>query len=174
MHWKWLMVVLVASAGWIACKGPDLYVLPAVSGVEEAEPTQSEAEPEPDRRFEGARAAVMQLHSLLSAKRFDEALELMSYETRDALAISSPNGQPDTALATGRLHLSGGREVAFNPVDYLLAEDVSDLRPAIEGVEVHETERRKVVFAVQPLGEIRQIVMIKEGDQWVLHRVTFR
>ena len=65
-----------------------------------------------------------------------------------------------------------GEARKIDPAQTLLAGDVSELEDALEGVSETETPRRKVLYAVQPEGEPRKIVLIKEGGQWVLHRTS--
>ena len=52
------------------------------------------------------------------------------------------------------------------------APELTNIKDSIEGTQEQETQRRKEIFALQPDGSARKIVVIKEGNQWVLHRTT--
>ncbi|MEM1347968.1 MAG: hypothetical protein AAGI01_05370 [Myxococcota bacterium] len=161
-----------------ACASRNLYELPAPPP--EAERTEVSLVPGEDarnreREYIQARAAILRLYQLLSAKRYKESLELMSQETRDMLAFVSPTNERDAAstLIEGRMQFRDGQQRSFDPVTTLLADDITSLTDTVEGVEEQETSRRKEIFAEQGEGKDPQrIVMIKEGGKWVLHRTS--
>ena len=75
------------------------------------------------------------------------------------------------ALSQGKVQINGQvREV--EPAAMLLAPELTNIKDSIEGTQEQETQRRKEIFALQPDGSARKIVVIKEGNQWVLHRTT--
>ena len=126
-----------------------------------------------ERDYLQARSAVIQLNAYLRSKRYEESLSLMSQETQAMLEFLSPSpAAKKPALATlieGKIKVRGKiREV--DPAAMLLAGDLTQIKDAVDGQEEQETQRRKELFAMQPDGSIRKIVMIKEGGQWVLHR----
>ncbi|MBA2661139.1 MAG: hypothetical protein H0U74_02495 [Bradymonadaceae bacterium] len=172
-----LALVLIAGFATVTACGPSLYDLPSPEKVESAvaraEAEAAAAPPPEDMRFGQARAAMLNLHHLLVSKRFSEAEELLSVETREFLAQNSQQGRVDQALASGKLTLPSGQDFVFEAAGFLLADDVSGIVDELEGSEsIGESATRKILYAVQPSGEARQIVVIKEGDQWVLHRTS--
>lgn len=129
-----------------------------------------------ERDYLQARATVLKAYQLLSSKRYKESLELMSQETRDFLAFASPNKSANSpaiiTLAEGKFVLNNGRTVTFEPAAWLLARDVSELKDSLPGKKEQETNRRKEIFAIQPKGKPRKIIVIKEAGKWVIHRTT--
>lgn len=128
-----------------------------------------------EQHYVSARASVLKLYKLLSAKRFEESLLLMSQETRDFLAFVSPKDKnPAMTLIQGQMVLKDGKSITMDPVAFLLATDLSKLQDAVDGMSEQESLRRKEIFAVQPDGEAKKIVVILEGGRWVLHRISAR
>ncbi len=117
-----------------------------------------------------ARTQLLELYNLLSTKRYKEAADMMSLETRDFLKKLGGGAPVHEVLALEELKLPSGKVVPFDPVPILIAEDISKLRDSVPGVEEHETGNRKEIFATLPSGKLQKIVMIAEGGQWVLHR----
>jgi hypothetical protein len=155
----------------------DLYELPPPPPPEERRSVSlipGAEERKEQQRYLKAAEAVRTLYQLLSSKRYDEAAELLSAETRDLLGHRK--GSAVEALASGRLVAPDGREIAFDPTTFLVAPNLDDLRDDIEGVSDKardsETARREVLYAVQPDGTSRRIVVIKQGDQWVIHKTS--
>jgi hypothetical protein len=54
----------------------------------------------------------------------------------------------------------------------LLASDLSTLQDSAEGMSKVETARRREIFAIVA-GVPNRIILIKQGDRWVLHRTSF-
>ena len=167
----WLLAI-VSAVGASACHRVSLYELPPpppeserknVSLIPGEETRRDEA------RYLEVRAAVLQLNNLLSTRRFEEAVGLLSAETRDFLRGAGKKPAAEV-LADGELKLPDGTKRAFDPVAMLLAEDVSKLSDDIRGVEEQETQHRKEIFATLPSGKIQKIVLITERGKWVLHR----
>lgn len=126
-----------------------------------------------EKDYVEARAALIELNSLLASKRYEEALAKMSQETRTMLEFVSPNQDAKRpaveTLATGRFVVDGESR-QLDPIAALLAEDLSRISDSVEGVVEQESGRRKEVFAALPDGGYKKIVMLKEGGVWVLHR----
>ena len=177
----WL-VLLCLSAGSVACQRTtsSLYELPPPPPQDERRNVSlipGEDDRRSERSFREARASLVRLDSLLKSKRFEEALELMSQETVAMLEFVSPeknSSAPAAAVFTlGRVVIDGQVE-QIDPIVALLAEDLSDLRDSVEGQSENESTRRKEIFAVSSSSPPRKIVMIKEGDSWLLHRTTLK
>lgn len=165
----WALAVVAAG-----CQGA-LYELPdppppaeqrAVSLI----PGEDERKREEDYLL--ARASVLKINQLFAAKRFQEALEWMSAETRDFIAAGSPQKDPVEVLASGRYIRPDGQVATIDPAAFLLARDLSKMQDSVEGQAEQETPRRKEIFAVEEAGP-RRIILIREGDRWVLHRTSF-
>jgi hypothetical protein len=75
-------------------------------------------------------------------------------------------------LASGRYIRPDGQVATIDPAAFLLARDLSKMQDSADGVEENETPRRKEIFAMEEAGP-RRIILIKEGDRWVLHRTSF-
>ena len=165
--------LLVAAVTFASGCGGTMYVLPAPPPPGERRSVSlipGTEESEDDELLQEARATVRTLHRLLQGQRYVEALDWLSAETRDFLAYGDEEGRPEEALARGALQLPDGQRVEIDPLELLVAPDVSTLEDEVPGVEDQETDRRKVLFAIPPGGEPRQIVVIREGDRWVVHR----
>lgn len=169
-------VSLVCLAG---CANRNLYDLPEPPPVSERRnvsliPGEDERRSEKD--FQEARASLLRLEELLESKRYDEALGLMSQETVAMLEFISPDKKssaPATAVFTLQEVIVDDVSYKVDPVALLLAPDLSDVQDNVEEQPKQvESSRRKELFAVQKAqGEgARKIVMIKEGDTWLLHR----
>lgn len=168
------MVWAACLAGAMGCQGA-LYELPDPPPASEQRsvslvPGEEERLREEDYLL--ARASVLKLNQLIAAKRFQEALEWMSAETRDFIAAGSPKKDPVEVLASGRYIRPDGQVATIDPAAFLLARDLSKLQDTAEGVSESETPRRKEIFAMEEAGP-RRIILIKEGDRWVLHRTSF-
>ena len=127
-----------------------------------------------EQNYLQARATVLKAYQFLSAKRFKESLGLMSTATQALLKSTSPKkGATNPAVSTlseGKMLLPSGQTLTFDPAAFILAPDISDMKDTLEGQSEQETARRKEIFAVQPDGSARRIVVIKEGGRWVIHR----
>jgi hypothetical protein len=166
-----LALVVAAGSG---CAG-SLYELPAPPPASEQRsvslvPGEEERMREEDYLL--ARASVLKINQLFAAKRFQEALQWMSAETRDFIAAGSPQKDPADVLASGRYIRPDGQVATIDPAAFLLARDLSKMQDSADGVEENETPRRKEIFAMEEGGP-RRIILIKEGDRWVLHRTSF-
>ncbi len=177
MSTRSLTASLLVATLLSAC-APDLYVLPAPPSASERRSVSlipGEEERKREQEYLKARASILKLYQLLSAKRFDESLNYMSQETRDFLAFVSPRDKnPSVTLVESRLVLKDGTNIQIEPVSFLLAPDLSKLKDTVDGVQEQESARRKEVYAVQKDGKARRIVMILEGGKWVLHRTSIQ
>jgi hypothetical protein len=164
------------AAGW-GC-ADTLYVLP--DPPPEGERRSVSLIPGEDERLKeqdyiAARASALKLYQLLSTKRFEEAIGLMSQETRDFLVFVSPGDKNAlTTLEEGKMKFPDGTLVVADPVEVLLSADMSDLKDEVEGEEEQEGVRRKEIWAQSEGKKPRKIVMIKEGGKWVLHRTSVK
>lgn len=156
-----------------------VYVLPDPPPVQERRSVSlipGEDERLRERDYLQARAAVLKAYQLLSSKRYKASLDLMSQETRDFLKFASPTKDAQSpeivTLSQGKFVLQNGRTISFDPPAWLLAKDVSKLKDTIKGQKEQETSRRKEIYAVQPDGKWRKIVVIKEAGTWVIHRTS--
>lgn len=173
-----LLVSLFVAPALAACSSRSLYEIPPPPPEKERKTISlipGEEERQAERDYLQARSAVIQLNSYLKSKRFEESLKLMSQETQAMLEFLSPSPKAkQPALATlieGKISIRGQiRDI--DPAAMLLASDLTQIKDAVDGKEEQETQRRKELFALQPDGSIRKIVMIKEGGQWVLHRTS--
>lgn len=172
-----LTLLLIVTTLTPSC-AQDLYVLPAPPAPSERRSVSlipGEEERKREQEYLQARASILKLYQLLSAKRFDEALNFMSQETRDFLAFVSPRDKnPAVTLVEGRLVLKDGTNLQIEPVSFLLAADLSKLQDEVEGRQEQESARRKEIYAIQRDGKARRIVMILEGGKWVLHRTSIQ
>lgn len=165
-------VLLVLLTLGVGCRA-GLYSLPSPPPAEKQRDVSlipGEEQRQAEQLYLDARARVMELNNLLSTNRYQEAVELLSLETRDWLESMGGGAPAAEVMAAGKLKLPSGEVVEFDPVSTLLAGDVSKLTDAIDGVDEHETENRKEIFATLPSGKIQKVVLISEGGQWVLHR----
>jgi hypothetical protein len=167
---KLLLAAILVSTP--ACQAT-LYELPAPPPPEARKSVSlvpGEKERKAEELYLEARTQILELYNLLSTKRFEEAADLLSLETRDFLKKLGNGAPVHEVLALEELTLPSGKVVPFDPVSILLAEDVSKLQDSVPGVEEQETSSRKEIFATLPSGKLQKIVLIVEGGKWVLHR----
>lgn len=119
--------------------------------------------------YTAARASLLKIYNQLSTQRYDEAVQLMSQETRAFLTYGTDATAADV-LADGALTLPSGERVEFEPSTFFVAPDVQKLEDSIEGAPENETDRRREFFAISADGTARRVVMIKQGGEWVLHK----
>ena len=119
-----------------------------------------------------ARAEALELYNLLSTKRYDEAAKKLSRETRQFLTHGREGGGAAEVLADGRMKLPNGSTHQFDPVELLMTSNLDRMKNSIEGVEEHETDRRREFFLIDKDGNPEKIVMILQGDGWVLHKTA--
>lgn len=162
-----------------ACGPGRLYELPPPPPESERQDVSlipGEDERARERDYLEARAVALKLYQYLSAKRFKESLSLLSGETVDMLALTSPKkGGADAAeetLAQGTMILSSGKMIKFDPVELLVAKDISKLEDSLAGQTENETSRRKEIFAIQPDGNAQRVIVIKEAGRWVIHKTS--
>lgn len=164
-----VILVVVVSA---SCHRVSLYELPPPPPAEQQGDVSlvpGDEERRDEQRYLEARAAVIQIYNLLSTQRYQEVVPLLSSETRDFLRGGGKPSLVDVLTARERPG-PNGELVTFDPLSMLIAEDVSSLADAVPGMEEHETDERREIFATLPSGKIQKIVMIRERGQWVLHR----
>lgn len=160
-----LAFAFVASA----CGGP-VYRLPDPPAADEQRDVSLDRVEERERdsdRYNDARRAILGLYDALGNERWDEALGLVSQETR-VLLSSGGSGDAEVALATGTLVLDDA-EYQFDAVDLLLIPGVREIADRVEGVDDVETDRRKVVHLTDTGGHTRAVVVIYEADAWRVH-----
>ena len=164
------LILTCASVALSACHRVSMYELPPPPPPDERRDVSlipGEEQRQDEQRYLAARAAVLDLYNLLSTKRYDEAVELMSAETRDFIVGIGSGEKAADVLVAGLLE---DGTTKFDPLAVLLAPDVSTLSDSATGVEEHETTGRKEIFATLPSGQLQTIVMITERGKWVLHR----
>lgn len=165
---------VLAVAIIIASCASNIYELPPPP--EDAEGSETSLAPRVEEEASqnensAARSAVLEAFNLLSTQRYDEAVELMSQETR-AFLTHGTDASAAEVLARGELVLPSGRRVEFEPSTFFVASDVQTLEDDIDGVEQRETDRRREYFAVSADGTPHRVVTIKQGDRWVLHKTS--
>ncbi len=167
-----LMVILSS------CSGAGLYELPAPAPEAQRRNVSlipGEDERREQRDFDDAKKSLLALQELIKTKRFEEALDLMSQETVSMLEFVSPDKKssaPAVAVFTLRKVVIDGVTYEVKPLELLLAKDLSNIQDTSGDDSSEETEssRRRELFAQQKEGDPVKIVMIKEGDTWLLHR----
>lgn len=167
------LILTFACLSASACHRVSLYELPPPPPVEERKSVSlipGEEKRDDEARYLEVRAATLELFNLLSTKRYEEATQRLSAETLDFLRTIGGKKNPADVLVAGELHRPDGSKVAFDPVVMLVAEDVSKLSDSVDGLEEHETNERKEIFATLPSGQLQKIVLITERGKWVLHR----
>ena len=116
-------------------------------------------------RYTEARRTVLGLMAALEGGDWASAVALLSQETR--LLLSGGSGlDPAAALDAGRI---GDESYAFDPVDLFVLRDISRFEDDWEGFEENETDRRKEIFLVTADEQVRRVIVIREGDAWVVH-----
>ncbi len=131
--------------------------------------TPSAEELSDEKLYQGARLKILEIYGLLNDQNFEAVNENLSAETQDFLKFGT-QGSVAEVLSNEKLNLANGTLVTFKPVSILLAEDVTRLTDSVDGIEENETPTRKEIFAEQSDGRFKRIVMIRQGDSWVLHR----
>ncbi len=155
--------------------GGSPYYLPAPPAKQEQ--TSVAANPaeqaELDRKRDlAARSALLKLYEALSKDHFEEAEKYLSQQTRDFLAYGSETGDPSAVLSEGKLHLPNGQTIAINPVKFLIGGNIANIENTMKGKKEHETSRRREFFVIDNSGKPHRVIMILEGDQWVLQKTS--
>lgn len=173
---KALVLVLLL---WSGCASSSLYELPPPPPEQERQDVSlipGEDERARERDYLEARATVLKVYQYLNAKRYKEALGLLSEETVDFLSYVSPKkSTPQAAeetLAQGKIILNDGQVIPIDPAALLVARDISKLEDSLAGQKESETSRRKEIFAIQADGKAQRIIVIKEAGQWVIHKTS--
>lgn len=121
-----------------------------------------------DRMLAAKRSAVS-VYVALKGQKWDEALKLMSQDTRNFLDDASGGEGPEAALAKGELIL-GGQAASIRPADDFFIENMQEVRDDHPNAPAEsETKNRKELYAIGRDGRARKIVMIFEADTWRLH-----
>lgn len=178
--WLQLIGMLVAFAMASGCLGetyrlPDPPQSPSTTPADRTSPdhTKSESEEKADAdTFIDAKKSLLKLYKYLSQKRYDRAKTYLSQQTLAFLSHEQEGRAPTEVLAEGRLLLPNGEKVAFDPVEFFLTENVRNIRDSVEGIDEHETGSRKELFLIDESGNKSQVVMIREGGRWVLHKTA--
>ena len=131
--------------------------------------TPSKEELSDEKLYQDARRKVLESYGFLNDQNFEAVNQSLSAETQDFLKYGTESSVAEV-LSNKKLKLANGTLVTFKPVSILLAEDVTRLTDTVEGISENETPTRKEIFAKQADGRFKRIVMIRQGDQWVLHR----
>jgi hypothetical protein len=169
--WALLVSALLASAGVAGC-GRALYSLPDPPPREDWQ--NLNASDIDDRqgsveRFIAAKRVGVELYAALTAERWDEALEMMSQETRNFLEDASNGKGAAGALAAGELAL-GGQVTRFRPAADLFIADLVGLKDTLPNAPMEsETKLRKELYAVNARGQARKVLFIYEADAWRFH-----
>lgn len=164
-------LVLAICVALLAGCSSSPYELPAPKS---AEPTAREADDEQsdvDRDL-AARAALLKLYEFLNQGQFVDAETYLSQQTREFLTHTSDSGSVSHVLASGAFTLADGRTIDIDPVDFLIAPEITRIADSLDGVDSHETARRRELFVYGADDGPRRVVMIREGDQWVLHKTS--
>jgi hypothetical protein len=165
---------LLAAALVFAGCASNLYELPPPpeKGERSDATLASRAEEEKAQQdYAAARAALLKAYNLLSTQRYDEAVDLMSQETRAFLTYGTEKSAAEV-LADGALTLPSGERVEFEPSTFFVAADVQKLEDTVEGATENETDRRRELFAISADGSAHRVIMIKQGGSWVLHKTS--
>lgn len=164
---------------WSGCGNSTLYELPPPPPEQERQDVSlipGEDERARERDYLEARATVLKVYQYLNAKRYKEALSLLSEETVDFLSYVSPKKDTPQAaeetLAQGKVILNDGQVIPIDPAALLVARDISKLEDSLAGQKESETSRRKEIFAIQADGKAQRIIVIKEAGQWVIHKTS--
>jgi hypothetical protein len=119
-------------------------------------------------RFLDARSAVLAFYDALQREDFDAAFDRLSNETQ-LLLNTWADGDGVSTLRLGLLE-QDTESYEFDPRTLFVVENpvqFSD-EPA-EGTDT-ESARRKEIHVLDADGTTRRIVLILEGDQWVIHQ----
>jgi hypothetical protein len=164
-------LVLAISMGIIVGCASSPYELPpptaATPAADEAEDEQTDTE-----RDLAARAALLELYEYLNKGQFVDAEAYLSQQTREFLVHASDSSSVSSVLANGQLTLADGRSVDIDPVEFLIAPKITRIADSLDGVESHQTARRRELFVYGDDDGPRRVIMIREGDQWVLHKTS--
>ncbi|MBU6162259.1 MAG: hypothetical protein KGO50_14175 [Myxococcales bacterium] len=158
---------------WVtACGGTSLrYELPPPVPPEERNTVTldpSEQERNEATRFLDARSAVLAFYDALQQADYEAAFARLSLETQ-LLFDTWAEGDGVTALRLGQLR-QDAESYTFDPkVLFAVANPVEFSDDPEEGVDT-ESARRKEIHVRDADGTSRRIVLIQEGDQWVIHQ----
>lgn len=148
------------------------YRLPAPGSAGAAQSDEPDQEHREQRNPDlEARARLLILYQLLAEERFEETEHLLSQQTREFLAHSG-SGDASHSLSVGEISLPNGRKYRFEPIEFLIGGEIARIANSADGVEEHETERRREFFVVDPQEQAHRVVMIREGGEWVLHKTS--
>ncbi|MFP4601004.1 MAG: hypothetical protein ACLFVJ_22340 [Persicimonas sp.] len=165
-----LVGLAVLQMAGMACRSTP-YQLPDPPPETEQQDTQQDSESQRNPDME-AREALLELSELLAEERFEEAEDRLSQQTRDFLAHGNDRGDASDALSAGQMTLPDGRNYRFEPAELLVAGDIARIEDSRDGADDHETSRRRVLYVIDSDGQAHRVVMIREGDQWVLHKTS--
>lgn len=155
-----------------ACGGTSLrYELPPPVPPEErntANLDPSEQERNEATRFSDARSAVLAFYDAIQREDYPDAFARLSHETQ-LLFDTWADGDGVTALQLGRLQ-QDAESYTFDPrVLFAVENPVQFSDEPQEGTDT-ESARRKEIHVRDADGTSRRIVLIQEGDQWVIHQ----
>lgn len=118
--------------------------------------------------FMEARRAILSLAGALGNEDWEDAYGLVSSETR-ILLDTYGDGRGEDLLARGQLVGTDGNTYQFEPLSLFLLSEIASIEDSMDGVEEAESSRRKDVFLVAPDDSYRRVVVIREGEQWLVH-----
>lgn len=165
-----LVGLAVLQMAGMACQSTP-YELPEPPPQADGQDTEQDSERQRSSDME-ARAALLELYEMLDEERFEEAEDRLSQQTRDFLAYGNDQGDASDALSAGQMTLPDGRAYRFAPAELLIADDIARIEDSRDGADDHETSRRRVLYVIDSDGQAHRVVMILEGDQWVLHKTS--
>jgi hypothetical protein len=161
--------LLLLVGGTVGCR-PDLYVLPTPPPASEWERVELDPTVEDRRageRYVEARRAVLAFVDALSQAEWEQAYRRVSNETR-LLLDAGFDGQGEASLAEGRTRRDR-RLYSYDPMDLFLIQGLTRIEDSVEGEAEAETQRRHEVFVFDAEGQYRKVVLIREGDEWLIH-----
>jgi len=177
MKLNWLeLIVFLLLAGWLTGCGGTLYrQLPPPPPDDERrvvalDPQRDEALAA--ERYVEARRTVLALYEAVSMERWDDAYAMLSNETR-LLLDRGAGGLGEGALRDGVLTIDGAT-YRFDPVAIFLIAGLTRIEDTVAGEQESETNRRKEVYVFNADGDYRRVVVIREGDQWLVHMPRWR
>ena len=168
-----LALTIVAVSGLAAACGGPIYELPAPPPPEEQRAVSlspTEQRELDATRFLAAQATILSLYEALGNEQWADARALLSQETCATLGGGSSTSC-EASLASGIVELAGTR-YTFDAVELLLQPNVRDIADTRTGEDDVENARRVVAHLTDRDGDHCAVVLIYEGDRWVVHSPT--
>lgn len=166
-----LIPLSLLTALAMACSG-SMYTLPNPAPESEwvnVLATEKEDEQAKLKRTLAAKKAALDLYEALDTGRWDDAVALMSQETRNFLDEASGGQGAAAALESGKIEL-GDKAMQFRPTEVFFIDGLANIKDEVPGAPPEaETQRRKELYAISRDGRARKLVFIYEADAWRLH-----